>query len=129
MTFTPDLGQMAFSNTPWQQCEMQGHVEEGLCLLASLISEVRGTTYGSLVSNTGDEPWESAAFAMRAYCWCDGDRHPDGCPPNFEHYDSGLVANWYKHVGRGHSQNRAISVREWVNILGSCIREVNGVNP
>lgn len=131
MTFTPELGQMAFSNGPWQRCEMQGHVEEGLCLLASLISEVRGSSYGSLVSNTGDAPWEGVSFSMRAYCWCGGDRegHEDGCPPNFEHHASGLTASWYKHVGRGQSQSRAISVREWVNILGSCIREVSGWNP
>ena len=128
MTFAPELGQMAFSNTPWQRIEMQGHVEEGLCLLASLIMEARGESYGSLISNSGADPWEGATFALRSYCWCDGGNvgHEDGCPPNFEHYPSGLIANWYKHVGRGNSQNRALSVREWVNVLGSCIREVSG---
>ena len=68
---------------------------------------------------------------MRSYCWCDGDieGHGDGCPPNFEHRPSGLVVSWYKHVGRGSSQNRVVSVREWVDALGGCIREVLATTP
>lgn len=128
--FTPELGQAAFGNTAWHNVETQTHVEEGLGLLASLIGEVRGNdAYGSLVSNTGAEAWEGEVFAMRSYCWCDGGiaGHEDGCPPNFEHRPSGLVVTWYKHVGRGSSQNRAVSVREWVEVLGTCIREVLAV--
>ena len=120
------------TNTPWQQIETQWHVQEGLSLLAALVQEARGDdSYGSLVSNSGADPWEGEVFSLRAYCWCDGDKggHDDGCPPNFEHHPSGLIVCWYKHVGRGSSQNRAVSVREWVNILGSCIREVNAVHP
>lgn len=125
--FTPELGQMAFSNTQWQRVETQQHVEEGLCLLASLIMEVRGdAAYGSLISNTGADPWEGRGFSLRSYCWCEGgvEGHEDGCPPNFEHRESGLVVCWYKHVGRSSSQNRAVSVREWVGIVGSCVSEV-----
>jgi len=126
MSFTPELGQATFGNTAWHRLETQQHVEEGLCLLASLIKEVRGETYGSLISNSGADPWEGEAFSLRAYCWCEGDAegHEDGCPPNFEHHASGLIVCWYKHVGRGSSQNRALSVRDWVGIVGSCIREV-----
>lgn len=130
MTFVPELGQMAFSNTPWRSVEMQWHVEEGLSLLACLIQEVRGDdSYGSLVSNSGGEPWEGATFALRAYCWCDGGQHPDDCPPNFEYRPAHFTACWYKHVGRGNSQSRALSVREWVDMLGWCIREVKAVHP
>ena len=123
--FTPELGQAAFSNGGWQHREMPYYVEAGLHAIASAIAGVRGDE-GELTSNWGERPWESDTFAMRTYCWCDGDQegHEDGCPPNFEHRASGLIACWYKHAGRSASINQRVSRTEWTAILVDCLRDV-----
>lgn len=61
-----------------------------------------------------------APFELRAYCWCDGGTHADGCPPNFRHAASGFEAYWYKHSGRGESCNQEVSLFEWQKIQRDC---------
>lgn len=43
--------------------------------------------------------YENDTFALRSYCWCDGNLHKDGCPPNFQYND--IRISWYKHHQRG----------------------------
>lgn len=69
------------------------------------ITEEMGHNYGRI--------FENDTFAFREYCWCDGNYHgfkphldaPDeetpACPPNFEHFASGMKIEWYKHMRRG----------------------------
>ncbi len=114
--FQPELSQMCYSNTPWQRLEMEHHVEVGLQLLGALISGSQGDE--DPTGNTG-ACFSNDVFALRAYCWCDGTEHPLGCPPNFKYKD--FEACWYKHVGRGNSQNRAMPLDEWKKVMVDCI--------
>lgn len=77
-------------------------------------------------------------FAIREYCWCDGEYHgllddpdfPDdpttACPPNFEHFASGLKVEWYKHMRRGVMANQALTVAEMQVILKDCLESLVG---
>jgi hypothetical protein len=123
--FTPELGQACFSNGPWQEYPLPRFMERGLMEIAETIAEARGDE-GPLTGNWGGESWDSEVFAMRAYCWCDGDQpgHEDGCPPNFEHHRSGVTAAWYKHVGRGASVNVNIGRHDWRAIAAACIADI-----
>lgn len=125
--FTPELGQMAFSNGPWQSHPMPPFIERGLMDIAETIAEKRNDE-GYLTGNWGEEPWESEVFSMRTYCWCDGDRpgHEEDCPPNFVHHATGFTASWYKHVGRGASVSADISRGMWRDIVTACLMDAAG---
>lgn len=126
--FTPELGQFGFSNTPWQEIDSPHWMESGLEIIAEAIRIKRddGDGWNSLTSNSGADPYESAVFAMRSYCWCEGEgEHENGCPPNFEHRASGLIVNWYKHSGRGRSQNKMVSQKDWFRIVQECLADVD----
>lgn len=99
----------------------------GLEIIADAIRIKRGDgdDWSSLTSNSGADPYESAVFAMRSYCWCDEEgEHADGCPPNFEHKASGLIVNWYKHSRRGRSQNKMVNQRDWMKIVRECLDDI-----
>lgn len=56
---------------------------------------------------------------MRDYCWCDN----GGCPPNFEHFATGVKARWYKHPSRGFEWIVPPTDREQViEILLDCMK-------
>lgn len=64
--------------------------------------------------------YENEVFAMRSYCWCDGEgTHEHGCPPNFEYGE--LRISWYKYVGRGLSMNQEVSPGRWHDIFLACL--------
>ena len=84
-------------------------------------------------------------FALRDYCWCGGVIHPEvvdddsedfsaaasgsggestGCPPNFEHFASGIRGTWYKHAGRELRFNRPPQRGEALEILRDCLRGI-----
>lgn len=115
---------MLFSNSPVQEYEAYW-ATDGIHMIGEHIQELRGDQ-GTLGSNYGEAPYESDIFTMRTYCWCDGDRegHEEQCPPNFEHYQSGLIINWYKHCGRGITSNKKLSKKEWFNIIQDCIQSL-----
>lgn len=132
---TPELGQML--NGYYNGYETPGYVSTGIHSIDELISEhfyaVRPVTqtHGTYASSdlwaTSNSGWthelpEGAPFAMRAYCWCDGERqgHEDGCPPNFHHFESDFQAFWYKHSNRGQSCNQDISSADWRKIQRQC---------
>jgi hypothetical protein len=119
-----ELGQALLSNATWQEHDMPAHVEEAISFIASFHAEASGRAMrgeGAMDSNVGGA-YRGPVFALRAYCWCEGDRHPDGCPPNFEFYPRGFKASWYKHLGRGANVNRVPSVRETAAMLVTCIQ-------
>ncbi|HEU5223009.1 MAG TPA: hypothetical protein VFU07_04935 [Candidatus Lumbricidophila sp.] len=93
--------------------------------------------------------YRTEQFAIRDYCWCafgDGyDRHdyneaedgpmpnpersthttPDGmCPPNFEHFKSGLKLDWYKRRGRSNEWygNLPTTREQVIDILLDCLK-------
>lgn len=118
--YEPELGQMLFSNSRWNQLDTPSYVTEGLGLLGAIISQ--GRFAYDPTGNVGPEAdFENDVFAMRAFCWCDGDfaGHEDGCPPNFVCGD--FVAGWYKHSQRGASQNREMPIQEWARMMTACL--------
>jgi hypothetical protein len=115
-----ELGQILFaSNT--QEIERPHFMAAKLSELGDHIARHRGDRM-SLLDNSGEEEFKNGVFAMRCYCWCDGARegHEGGCPPNFEHFQSGLSMSWYKHAGRGATVNRIPSATEWNAIVAEC---------
>ena len=122
--FKPELGQMLFSETVQNQYETPDFVTNGLKVLAALIQEQRGDE-NPLTTNWSDgDDYLNEVFELRAYCWCDGEKHLNGCPPNFAHRPSGTSVSWYKHSGRGTSINRNLTVEGWSVILISCLQSL-----
>jgi len=121
------------SNTPILQEDAEW-ATEGLHFLAQIIADVRGEVVNTeydvydnlLTANYGASTYDNDIFVMRAYCWCDGRKlgHEDGCPPNFEHYPSGLMINWYKYAGRGITSNKKPTLKTWYEIVDQCNRSV-----
>jgi len=81
-------------------------------------------------SNCAEE-FSNEVFAIRDFCWCDGGRHPwaldaDGeedhptCPPNFEHFASGLTGEWYKYLGRSTHFSQDVGLAEAMLVLADC---------
>ena len=118
--FEPELGQLLFSNAPLEEFDMQRHVQLGIEQLGLYLQVTKILKYNP-VSNTGAE-FSNDVFSIRAYCWCDGDKHPNGCPPNFECGD--FKVSWYKYLGRGSSQSRALSTEEWDAIFRKCMDSI-----
>jgi hypothetical protein len=121
MVFEPELGQAIFSNTQWQEIEMEPNVERMLLLLGDEL-KAQGLVVENPCFNVGEQ-YENTTFAVRSYCWCDGDRHPEGCPANFQWRD--FRAAWYKHVSRGNSQNRSSSNSEVLEMLNECVASIH----
>lgn len=122
---TVELGQLAFSNTPIQSFEARW-ATQGIQLIASAVDQSRGGDGDfTMAYNAGGEPFENDWFALRAYCWCDGEAegHEDGCPPNFEFKPTDLEICWYKHAGRGITANQA-QPSDWMKIVTDCVRSV-----
>lgn len=93
--------------------------------LDELINTQNGTWnrgHGSICLNNGADSFENEVFALRTYCWCDGSfpGHEDECPPNFEHFGSGVKITWYKHVSRGLEFPDDLSHKKWLEILLDC---------
>lgn len=120
--FEPELGQAVFSNSPWEEVEMQSFVENGLRYLADAVAQ--GDWNKNPAANVAAE-FGNDVFELRSYCWCDGTRegHEDACPPNFKCED--FEARYYKYLGRGSSQNKHISFEEWNEIMQRCLASLS----
>lgn len=124
--FVPELGQIILSNnTPWNELPMQEEVEAILWKIGEQILD-RELAHGDPMDNSGAQ-YENETFKARAYCWCEGELHPEGCPPNFEWRD--FRACWYKHAGRGNSQNRELSMEERHQLEIECLASLPAGNP
>lgn len=73
------------------------------------------------------EGYVNDVFALRDFCWCDETLHPwneetdgPGCPPNFEHFATGLKGRWYKHRRRSVVFDRVVTLPEMVALIGTC---------
>lgn len=108
---------------------------EGVLVLLGNLTGIGDNCAAELVTET---------FAIRDYCWCEGSVHPEtvadpedptwsraieaaggtgtGCPPNFEHFASGVRGVWYKHLGRDMRFSRAPRRGEALEILRDCLR-------
>ena len=115
--FEPELGQFIFSNATFGEFQMQHHVKLGIAQISEFLVHTLPMDHNP-TDNSGAY-FSNDVFSIRAYCWCDGDEHPKGCPPNFECGD--FEASWYKHLGRGSSQSRLLSAEEWDSIYRKCI--------
>ncbi len=102
-------------------------VESGLRSIGALIDDLaqgHGLPPGfDPTSNTGAEV-HFPNFTIAAYCWCDGERHPDDCPPNFEYPSRDISVEWYKYLGRETMTNRKIAPKEWAEVQSQCLKEV-----
>lgn len=118
--FEPELGQVLLSNNGFFTEEAYW-ATEGLIILKRIIEESKILEWNDAYD------YEGNVFCYRNYCWCDGDSpgHEEGCPPNFEHYGSGLKIAWYKHEGRGVTANMTeLKSMHWFDILAECVNEV-----
>lgn len=138
-TYQPELGQMAFGAN-FHPTAMANYVQAGLRRLGAAVAP-ESDSGADPTDNTG-AVFENGVFAIRGFCWCDGesDGHQEGCPPNFEfaglpaipdqkHEARALVpfeADWYKYLGRGSSQSRKVSGAEWTRIEAACLASVAG---
>lgn len=121
--FEPELGQWGFSNTPWQANETPGWMQRGIEQIDEALVELEGHAddWGHYTSNSGRGEFKNDVFAIRSYCWCDsGKGHEEGCPPNFEHFKSGIQAAWYKHSRRSPSVSTIPTSAEWRAIVREC---------
>lgn len=127
--FSPELGQAAFSNTPWQECKVSELAIAALRAIGEEIERVMWNRtqeeYHSPFGNVGGE-FEAPAFKVRAYCWCDGDTHPEGCPPNFEWKNVRIC--WYKHLSRGTSANIDLTPNLVAEMLTDCLESVRSMD-
>lgn len=141
MTFSPEIGQVAFGNTEWFEHNPAPYESGLVSVLGGLVigapDEVPGYTIGASPCVNAAAAFANDTFAIRAYCWCDGNRHPGpdeggpGCPPNFHHYATDYRMSWYKYAGRGESTNKPVSVWEMVKIFEDCVaslRRQTGLN-
>lgn len=123
-----EIGQMILAGNELFDFDVDTYVERGLEELGEVICELKlcptgfKDDYSDPTNNVGAE-METPVFAMRSYCWCDGeaDGHENDCPPNFHHFASGFKVNWYKYLCRGTQQNRTITRKEWREILNACL--------
>jgi hypothetical protein len=123
MSYVPELGQAVFSNSPWGEHETPGYVTEGILLLASFVA--CGDHAKDPTANMGPQAdFDNGTFAMRAYCWCDGEAtgHENGCPPNFKY--RAFEARWYKHASRGESCNFVPSYGAWRKAMIACLESL-----
>lgn len=136
MSENVELGMLVCSNGDFHQYDADW-ATSGLVHLAEVIAERRnaGSTppkYGwpLITGNCGEDPFENDVFALRTYCWCDGEgKHEEGCPPNFEYKPTGVEMSWYKHAGRGMTCNRTKpSMNRWFEVLSECIASIRGEN-
>lgn len=130
MTFTPELGQFASGST-FAAVETPGYVTDGFGLLDALYAErfEGGQDLLARVANHGGSPVVTDVFELRPYCWCDGERHPDGCPPNFRHLPTGFEAHWYKHSHRSPSCSDDLTAAAWSEILAECVQSIHSLPP
>lgn len=101
------------------------------------------------VGSNAAEAYVNEVFALRDFCWCEGSVHPEvvdwdspdseylemppsggtssGCPPNFEHFASGIRGEWYKHLGRDVRFSRSARTDEALAVLMDCLRSMPGM--
>ena len=117
----PELGQIAFSNGVTLRCDPEPEDIEMVQAIGTTAAML-GLVADTPCVNNGQQ-FVCAAFAIRAYCWCDGDGdHKDGCPPNFECGDYRM--NWYKHANRGCTSSRKLTSAERAEILAKCLTAI-----
>lgn len=120
-----ELGQMFLSNTPVLEYDVPELFEAALRALGDEIERVEWNrtqkSYEAPLGNVGGE-YSTDAFKMNSYCWCDGERHKNGCPTNFKWRD--LEVNWYKYLGRGMSANKEITPDMTSQMLTECLASV-----
>ncbi len=104
--------------------QIEDYVLEGLRFLGELVRGLCQNSDATPIENCGDS-FENDTFALRAYCWCDGEgEHENGCPPNFEYKTTNYRVTWYKHLGRGDSSNADMSKLETAHMITDCIGSI-----
>lgn len=132
------------TTTPTEtECWQDSDLLEALCiLLGGAVVGLPEEDSGRPISEHGigancAEGFRNEVFAIRDYCWCDGRFHPEpadadvvdyvsggegaGCPPNFEHFASGIKGVWYKHLGRNMRFSQDLTHQEALRILRECL--------
>ncbi len=88
-----------------------------------------------LLPPTGDTgaSFENHVFALRAYCWCNGDVHGrdpfglDACPANFEFFRGGesvIRGEWFARLGTGTVFTDIPDSVELGSIRDACLRSL-----
>lgn len=118
MSFEPELGQMCWSGTPWQQYPLPNYIYKGLCMLGEYI-EKNNLSWDDPTSNSG-ATFENDTFAIRAYCWAE--ESPQALLPNFEYGD--IKVAWYKNAARSASINKHLTYKEWCAVGEVCMKSL-----
>ena len=102
---------------------------EGLFVIADAIKAKREDDYSLVLKNSGED-FVCPTFEMRAFCWCDGSVHPDGCPVNFLFGSAGFWIAWREYAGREMVANlpKPPGMR-WELAVATCIRAVDAWAP
>lgn len=128
--FEPELGQAIFGG-PTEEYPCPEYLVGLLGALAQEIERVEWNRtqkpYDAPIHNVG-EVYDTDKFHMESYCWCDGEKHSDGCPPNFVYHPTGLRVRWYKYLGRGGSMDRIISTDHAVAMFDDCMTSVRALD-
>ena len=114
--YVPELGQAVFGQ-PFLDLEIQEYVETGLDVIrGSFVLYISEDFQKDPFSNTGAS-YKNDVFEVQAYSWGDEEQ-----PFNFRWKD--FCVSWYKHFGRGTSQNREMSRDECKLMVRECVRSM-----
>lgn len=92
-----------------------------------------GTTVIFPPTRDAGASFENDVFALRAYCWCNGDVHGrdpfglEACPANFELFrdgESAIRGEWFACLGKGTVFTGIPSPDEYGGIRDACLRSL-----
>lgn len=135
-------------DSPWVE---DSELDAVLLLLGDAVAGLEDARGGMIpdlgVGSNCGAVFVNETFALRDYCWCEGNLHPEaldwdhegspwtemppsggtssGCPTNFEHFASGIRGIWYKHLGRSNEFNREPEPGEALSVLTDCLTSID----
>ena len=116
MKYEPELGQMFFGQ-PSQEFASGNLMKAALGEISNEWDRVMGNIHQKDMPNpfnNSGAKWKCDEFEVQTYDWSDEEQSY-----NFKWND--ILISWYKHPGRGMSQNREVSNDEISDMLDSCL--------
>lgn len=92
---------------------VQNFVQEGLWHLGTVIAQLHGNL--NPCENNACR-YSNRVFEMNAYCWIE--------PQSFNFKCGQFYVKWYKYLGRGTYQSKALSKEEWEAIFSECLNYI-----
>ena len=118
--YEPELGQAVFGQ-PYKQYEAPEWLIAFLEYINNELCRVMWNNnqeeYASPFANTGNS-FKNDVFEVQAYSWNEDVEQPY----NFKY--GNIEISWYKHLDRGDSLNREITLDEGVQMLNECLASI-----